>query len=58
MLQIQVLGHSGSMLRLPTRITKLEINPLVQDTYIQPYGDRAGWSNDKGLLLLFVWFCM
>lgn len=42
MLQIQVLGHSGSMLRLPTRITKLEINPAVQDNYIEPVGDKLG----------------
>ncbi|XP_076458650.1 fatty acid synthase-like isoform X1 [Babylonia areolata] len=40
MLQIQVLGHSGNMLRLPTRITRLDINPLIHDTCVQPIGDK------------------
>ena len=52
MLQIQVLGHSGSMLRLPTRITKLEINPAVQDNYIEPVGDKLG---EYGSTVCVLW---
>lgn len=49
MLQIQVLGHSGSLLRLPTRITKLEVNPVVHNNYVQPLGEKQGLCCNKNV---------
>ncbi|KAL8612603.1 hypothetical protein ACOMHN_006589 [Nucella lapillus] len=40
MLQIQVLGHGGHSLRLPTRLTQLTINPLLHHTCLQTVGDK------------------
>nr|KAG5704186.1 hypothetical protein BaRGS_009716 [Batillaria attramentaria] len=40
MLQIQVLGYHSSMLRLPTRITRLEVNPAVHEDYVVPFDDK------------------